>query len=157
VSEALRFNEGKPEVHYILFYEKFAEALAKIQEQGALKYGYANWMAGGKPDTEYLNSGLRHLFAFFNGEMYDEDLGTLHLAQACWNFINLLELNYAEFPVLDPDFNQEEFVRRWEDRPKAGHSLNVKDRIAEQNEDGLLSNLQETIFGFNSSSSGIKG
>lgn len=126
--DALRFNEGKPEVHYILFYRKFVEALAKVQEQGALKYGYANWMSGGKPDTEYLDSGMRHLLAFFEGEMYDDDLGTLHLAQACWNFINLLEQNYGDMPVLNPEFDQSAFISRWRNMPKQGAPLNVRER-----------------------------
>ena len=127
---SLRFNEGKSEVHYMLFYKKFAEALAKIQSQGAIKYGYANWMSGGKPDTEYLNSGMRHLLDFFSGNMYDEDLGTLHLAQACWNFINLLELNYSEWDILDPNFDQEAFEEKWKNAPKRSESPNVMERAA---------------------------
>ncbi len=160
MAEALRFNQGKDEVHYILFYEAFIKAMAKVQEQGAVKYGYANWMSGGKPDTEYLDSGMRHLLAFFRGEMYDKDLGTLHLAQACWNFINLLEQNYSDFPVLDPDFDQESFVARWKDRPKAGHSLNVRDRTADQKEDGSLDTAQlfhSSIFKVNPPAGGFKG
>ncbi len=52
---ALRFNEGKPELHYILYYARFLEALAAVQMQGAHKYGYGNWDFGGKPDQEYLD------------------------------------------------------------------------------------------------------
>ena len=124
---ALRFNTGKPEVHYILFYKKFIEALATVQSQGAIKYGYANWAAGGKNDTEYLDSGMRHLLAFFSGEMYDEDTGSLHLAQVCWNFMNAIEQNYADWPNLDPDFDQETFIERWKDALKQGTSRNVMD------------------------------
>lgn len=131
---ALRFNKGKNQVHYILFYKRFIEALARVQEQGGLKYGYANWASGGKPDTEYLDAGMRHLLAFFDGEMYDEDTGTMHLAQACWNFINLLEQNYGDWPVLDPEFDQQAFIDRWADLPKAGTSLNVMDRVNESEE-----------------------
>ena len=115
---ALRFNSGKPELHYILFYPRFLEALASVQEQGAFKYGYANWSLGGKPDQEYLDAALRHLIAHFSGEVYDEDIGTLHLAQCIWNLMNLLEQNLKELPLFDPDFDQEAFIKRWEDAPK---------------------------------------
>lgn len=128
MAQALRFNTGKPQAHYILFYKKFIEALAAVQEQGAIKYGYANWAIGGKEDVEYLDAGMRHLLAFFEGEMYDEDLGTQHLAQACWNFMNLIEQNYDDWPAISPDFDQEAFVERWKDFPKQGVSYNVMER-----------------------------
>jgi hypothetical protein len=141
--EALRFNSGKPQAHYILFYKHFIEALAKVQEHGAIKYGYANWAAGGKPDTEYLDAGMRHLLAFFEGEMYDKDLGVLHLAQMCWNFMNLLEQNYNDWPVLNPDFDFEGFVERWKDAPKQGTSLKVMERVGELNEEDPTSSWVE--------------
>ena len=130
MAESLRFNEGKPEVHYILFYKKFLESFALVQTQGAIKYGYGNWMGGGKPDNEYFDAGMRHLIIHFNackgiidpetGEptsYYDEDLGVLHIAQAIWNFMQLIELN-LDIPLSDPDFDQEDFVKRWIDHPK---------------------------------------
>lgn len=116
--KALRFNKGKPELHYILFYPRFLHALASVQEQGAHKYGYANWAFGGKPDQEYLDAALRHLIAHFNGELYDDDIGTLHLAQCVWNLMNLLEQNMINVPLFDPDFDQQAFIDKWADAPK---------------------------------------
>ena len=128
--KALRFNSGKPEVHYILFYKKFLEAFASVQSQGALKYGYGNWMYGGKPDSEYFDAGMRHLITHFlatkgladpdTGELcsyYDKDMGVLHIAQAIWNFMQLIELN-LDMPVMNPEFDQNEFVERWKSQPK---------------------------------------
>ncbi len=117
-TQALRFNSGKPQFHYILFYPVFLEAFAKVQEHGADKYGYGNWTHGGKPDQEYLDATLRHLFAHFAGEVYDPDLGTLHLAQAAWNIMNLIEQNMTDVPVLDPNFDKDAFIKRWADLPK---------------------------------------
>jgi hypothetical protein len=115
---SLRFNDDKAHVHYMLFYRYFAEAFAKVQEQGAIKYGYGNWRSGGKPDQEYLDSALRHILAHMDGELYDEDCGTLHMAHACWNLINLMEQNMKGVPVIRDDFDQEGFTAKWKDLPK---------------------------------------
>lgn len=130
MAESLRFNEGKPEVHYILFYRKFLEALSFVQSQGAIKYGYGNWTGGGKPDSEYFDAGMRHLLIHFAAckkivdpatgdptSYYDEDLGVLHIAQAIWNFMQLVELN-LDIPLFNPEFDQEDFINRWSDFPK---------------------------------------
>jgi len=117
-TKALRFNEGKAQVHYLLLYKYFAEAFAKVQEHGAIKYGYGNWRSGGKPDREYLDSALRHILAHMDGELYDQDCGTLHMAHACWNLINLMQQNMNGVPLVSPEFNLEEFTERWKDLPK---------------------------------------
>jgi hypothetical protein len=114
---ALRDNGGKPEMHYILFYPKFLKALAAVQSQGEVKYGYGNWMAGGKPNSEYYDAGLRHLLDHFDGEDYDKD-GFRHIAAAIWNFMQIVELNSPDIPAIDPDFDQEAFVERWANSPK---------------------------------------
>lgn len=116
--KALRFNEGKPQLHYILFYRKFLESFSKVLEQGAHKYGYGNFTLGGKPDQEYLDSAMRHLVSHFSGELYDEDMGTLHLAHCIWNLITLLEYNMSDTPSINPKFDQQEFLDRWADMPK---------------------------------------
>jgi hypothetical protein len=115
--KALRFNSGKPPLHYILYYPRFIEAISRVQEQGAHKYGYGNWRRGGKPSQEYWDSGLRHLMDAFWGDHYDEDLGTRTLAMAIWNFIQILELN-DDLPAMNPDFDQDAFIKRWENHPK---------------------------------------
>ncbi len=129
MAQALRFNAGKSEVHYILFYKKFIEALAMVQTQGAIKYGYANWDIGGKEDVEYLDAGMRHMFDFFAGNFYDEDTGCQVLAQAIWNFMNVIEQNYSDWPVKDPAFDQEAYVEKWKHLPKSGGSRNVMERV----------------------------
>ncbi len=128
--KALRFNEGKSEIHYILFYKRVLEAFAKVQSQGAVKYGYGNWMQGGKPDAEYWDAGMRHMIQHFaatkglidpkTGEptsFYDKDIGVLVIAQAIWNFFQLIELN-LDMDIFDPEFDQDGFVERWKDYPK---------------------------------------
>lgn len=116
--KALRFNKGEPELHYALFYPHLLEALAKVQSQGGVKYGYANWVSGGKPDAEYYDAAMRHLVSHFNGRVYDKDLGTLAIVQCIWNLMNLVEQNMSDYPVFDENFDQEAFVKKWKDHPK---------------------------------------
>lgn len=53
--------------------------LAVHYENGAVKYGDRNWEKG-QPISCYLDSAIRHLFAYLEGKR-DED----HLAAAAWN------------------------------------------------------------------------
>ena len=130
--KALRFNEGKPQLHYILYYPRFLEALAWVQERGEDKYGYGNWMFGGKPDREYYDSNLRHLGDHFNGDIYDNDSGASVLIQAIWNLMNLFEQN-TDFPVSDPDFDLEAYQEKWKDYPKQETTrLSIRDLSAEE-------------------------
>ena len=102
MSEALRFNEGKPRLSYFMrSFPRMVEAVARVKEFGANKYMEDNWRAGNKPDREYWDSLFRHLLYIFQGEMYDQDSGCLHLAHAVWNLSALLELNYPNLPVID--------------------------------------------------------
>lgn len=59
--------------------------LARTFEKGATKYGERNWEKG-QPLTRYIDSAMRHLFAFLEGRR-DED----HAAQAMWNVAALME------------------------------------------------------------------
>lgn len=93
---ALRFNDGKPALSYILQFPSVVEVMAHIMTLGAAKYGDLNWKKGGKPDKEYLDSMMRHLMAFLNGEVLDPDSGCAHLGHAIWNLCALLELNHSD-------------------------------------------------------------
>ena len=59
--------------------------VARIMEAGATKYEARNWEKG-IPLSRYMDSGLRHAMKFLRGD-HDEP----HLAQACWNFLCLLD------------------------------------------------------------------
>ena len=59
--------------------------VARIMEAGAIKYEARNWEKG-IPLSRYMDSGLRHAMKFLRGDR-DEP----HLAQACWNFLCLLD------------------------------------------------------------------
>lgn len=59
--------------------------LAKHFENGGKKYGDRNWEKG-QPLSRYLDSALRHTFAYLEGKR-DED----HAAAAAWNLMCFLD------------------------------------------------------------------
>lgn len=59
--------------------------VARHFEAGAVKYGDRNWEKG-IPMHSFLDSGIRHLLKYMNGQG-DED----HLAAAAWNILCALE------------------------------------------------------------------
>jgi hypothetical protein len=110
---AARDNAGKPELSYLLDLPRSLTALVKVFEQGARKYSRGNWLKGGKPDQEYLDSALRHLLAL-QTNVYDADTGCMHAAHVVWNLLALIELNYPGWwPPLDPDFDQAAFEAKY--------------------------------------------
>lgn len=95
-TEALRYNEGKPELAELFHFD--LRWLAAHTAAGRAKYpdaepGVPNWTLGGKPDAEYLNSAARHLAALVQGEEYDPELGTHHAAAIAWNMLAMLTCN----------------------------------------------------------------
>jgi hypothetical protein len=106
MSEAKRFNEGKPSLAYILQFVNPMKAIARIMEFGAAKYADGNWRKGGKPDREYLDSMMRHLTYWLHGEVYDDDSGCSHLGHAIWNLLALHELNHPD-EIMDDELFKE--------------------------------------------------
>lgn len=90
---AARDNSGKPQMGFVLDFPIAMEALCRVKELGAVKYERDNWKKGGKPDAEYYDAAMRHLFAAKRGELCADDSGCLHLAHAAWNILALIELN----------------------------------------------------------------
>lgn len=57
------------------------DEIARVLKHGALKYGERNWeqgMAWHRP----FSAAMRHLWAYWRGEDYDQETGCLHLAHA---------------------------------------------------------------------------
>ena len=91
---ALRDNQNKPQLHYPLTLGRGYEELARVFEKGAQKYEPYNYLKGGKPDQEYLDSALRHITEIVEGEHYDQETGCHHAAHAAWNLLALIHLNH---------------------------------------------------------------
>ena len=80
---------------------------------GFTLHGQGNWLKGGKPIKEYLDCASRHISAHINGEIYDPDIGTKHLANGAWNLLAALCLCLSEHPSLDPEFDLEGFIEKY--------------------------------------------
>lgn len=74
--------------------------VAKVYEEGAKKYDDNNWRKG-IPLSRYVDSGMRHMAKWMIG-WRDEP----HLAQACWNFLSLIEtIHMIEEGLLPAELN----------------------------------------------------
>jgi len=76
-------RNGKGRFDLLPFYA--IQRLARVYENGAIKYGNNNWRLG-QPCSRYLDSAIRHLFKA-GGGWKDED----HFAQAIWNIAAIIE------------------------------------------------------------------
>jgi hypothetical protein len=87
--KSLNHNEGKPRPSLILKdMKKSFEALMEVREFGCKKYDRMNWSVskGTEHSKEFLDenidSMLRHIMAYMEGESIDNESGCHHLAQA---------------------------------------------------------------------------
>jgi len=102
-------STGKGRYDLLPFYA--IHRLARVYENGALKYGPSNWRLG-QPCSRYLNSALRHLMKAGAG-WDDED----HFAQAMWNIAGIIETQkMIELGKAPPELNDlTSFTPEWEE------------------------------------------
>lgn len=107
---AMRFNAGKPQLSFVLSAPEALKGLSKVFEAGAEKYSRDNWKLG-LDTNELIDSAMRHLLAYANGDELDLDpetsraengyTGLPHVDQALWNLFVLAE-QYRTFPGIRP-------------------------------------------------------
>lgn len=88
--QALRYNKDKPRFTLLLEAPHALEGVVRVLERGAEKYVRGNWQIG-LPFTETIDSAMRHLIAFVNGEDNDPESGLPHLDHALCNIVFLAE------------------------------------------------------------------
>jgi hypothetical protein len=105
-------SEGKGRFDLLPFYALFR--LARVYENGAVKYGENNWRLG-QPLSRYLNSAMRHLVKHGAG-WRDED----HLGQALWNICAMIEtekmISLDKLPKELEDLKT--FIPEWSEKPE---------------------------------------
>lgn len=94
MSDQKRYNEGKPQLHYLLTFRMAAEGLARVMEYGGKKYEPYNYKKGCK-FSQCLDSGLRHLTAFLDGEDIDPESNLPHVDLALFNFLQLSQMYHT--------------------------------------------------------------
>lgn len=82
-------------------FSRALEEVAKVTTAGAAKYTPNGWRSVPDAEARYLDAGMRHLLAYGRGERIDSDTGCLHLAQAAWNLLAVLDLSLSAKPT-DP-------------------------------------------------------
>lgn len=82
--QSLRYNEGKPELSYVLDVMPALKDMVEVMEFGANKYERNNWQKG-FPKEKLLDSLLRHIDAFYSGEDIDPESGKPHVGHILCN------------------------------------------------------------------------
>lgn len=91
MKKALRLNEGKVPLEYVLTFPEALAAVSRVCQHGEFKYERLNYKKSGKPTSEYVNSLLRHLLAWHRGEDLDSESKQNHLGHVLWNALALTE------------------------------------------------------------------
>ena len=120
-----RYNKGK--TRYELMSSIALKEIAKVYTNGAEKYtdydsdgnitydGSNNWRKG-LLWMDCIASTKRHIEKFIEGEDMDNETNTLHLANACWNLMTIIDF-YKTYPQGD---NR---IKRYLNLPKIGCDL----------------------------------
>ena len=85
---AMRFNSNKPQLSYMLDADIAMNGMCKVFEFGAKKYARSNWKKG-LPANEIMDSMLRHMQAYTNGEVLDQESGLPHIDHITCNAVFL--------------------------------------------------------------------
>lgn len=83
---ANKYDGGKP--RYDLIPPEALDALAELYGTGAKKYGDRNWEEGFKWGRVFA-AMMRHAWAFWRGEKYDQVDGQHHLIAVAWGAFTL--------------------------------------------------------------------
>lgn len=84
-----KYDSGK--LRYDLIPVLALEEVAKVVTNGAEKYDDENWKLVPEGRRRYLAAAMRHIQQWRKGEIYDEEMGTHHIANAISNLMFILE------------------------------------------------------------------
>lgn len=76
----VKFDSNK--LQWSLVPSEAMEEIVDVLTYGAKKYSPDNWQHVDNPDTRYFNAAMRHIWAWRQGERFDEESHKSHLAHA---------------------------------------------------------------------------
>lgn len=105
MTQALRHDQGKPELDYLDTFWVALEGVARNCMYGASKYDLFNYMRGAKSSRESYNCTRRHMLAWMRGEDWVPDaleagFNVHHIDAAIWNLCRLRQ-ELHDFPERD--------------------------------------------------------
>jgi hypothetical protein len=89
--EGKKFDEGKPDLAFMMDFPDLMIHFCLALEEGKRKYGYKNYMKG-LETRRVVAALLRHIQAHCRGEVRDPDTGITHLGYAVANLAMLSEM-----------------------------------------------------------------
>ena len=84
-----KYDGGK--LRYDLIPVLALEETTRVVTKGAEKYDDENWKLVPEGRRRYLAAAMRHIQQWRKGEIYDEEMGTHHIANAISNLMFILE------------------------------------------------------------------
>lgn len=97
MKKGLKYDQEKLPLDLIP-YDSLCE-ISKVLKYGIKKYGSYNW-TNGIEFSRLIAASLRHIYQFNDGEDYDQETKTLHIANAICNLLFLIWM-YKNKPHFD--------------------------------------------------------
>lgn len=88
--QALRYNKDKTQLSFVLEAPNALKGTSDVLTFGAAKYARRDWKKG-MPKEEVIDSLMRHLVKYMNGEFLDEESTLPHVSHILTNALFLAE------------------------------------------------------------------
>ena len=92
--EGLKFDGGK--LRWSLIPKGTINKVVQVLEHGASKYTAENWQHVPNATQRYYDATLRHIDAWWQGEVLDGETGLPHLAHAVTNLLFLIWIEESQ-------------------------------------------------------------